>query len=161
MPAVMAKSHSDAVRRKLKSYAARGVFRGFTEEDKRGAKTEFRFRWLLDKPFTFVVDDTKATVTFKDVLPSVPPRSEMYADLKQFVETRHNGKLPAHRRIDPKRAEARCRYRKGAVSIEVTVHKNQYAYGTTKLIKLVNEIFGHLNMYHLPYMWEQFDVPAE
>lgn len=161
MPAVKAKPHTDAVRRKLKGYAARGVFHGFSEKEGRGGKTSFEFRWLMDKLFTIVVDDSQGIITFKDVLPNMAPRSEMYADLKAFVAARHNEALPAHRRIDPKRAEVRCSIRKGAVSLELTVHKNQYAYGAGKLVKLVNELFGHLNMYHLSYLWDEFDVPAE
>lgn len=161
MTAAMTQSHTDIVRRKLESYANRGVFGGLSDEPGRGGKTAFTFRWLLSERFTIVVDDVRGTISFKDVLPNVPARSELYADVKAFVLARHNGALPAHRRIDPKRAQARCRIRKGVVSLELTVHRNQYAYGVAKLIKLVNELFGHLSMHHMPYLWENFDVPAE
>jgi len=94
-------------------------------------------------------------------MPNVQARSELLSDVKAFVAARHDGDLPAHRRIDAKRAEACCRFSKGAVSIEITVHRNQYAYGTGKIIKLINELFGHLSMNHMPYLWDNFDVPAE
>jgi len=157
----MTQPHMDTVRRKLDSYATRGVFRGLSEEPGRGGKTIFTFRWLLDERFTIVVDAARGTIAFKDVMPNVPARSELYADVKAFVLSRHDGALPAHRRIDPKRAEVACRFSKATVTLELTVHRNQYAYGTAKIIKLVNELFGHLSMHHMPYLWDNFDVPAE
>lgn len=157
----MARSHLGSVRNKLQGYAERGVFRGFAETPGRNGKTSFEFRWLMDKTFTFIADPARGKLTFQNLFPNVPPRSDFYGELQSFVAARHNGALPAHRRIDPKRAEVRCVYRKGNVSLELTVHRNQFAYGTAKLIKLVNELFGHLHMYHPQYLWDNFDVPAE
>jgi hypothetical protein len=157
----MSKSHQNTVRRKLLEYADRGVFRGFAESAGHGSKAIFAFSWLEDAPFTIVMDDKRDALIMKDVLPNVPAQSDLYTDLKSFVSARSDATLPAHRRVDPKRAEVRLFNRAGAVTVELKVKHNQYAYGVGRLLRTAQEIFGHLHMYHPQYLWENFDVPEE
>lgn len=145
------------VRDSLQAYADRGVFRGFSES-KAG---QFEFTWLLQRQMNLVLDPVKGVLRFKQLLPGVPAKSPLYAELKSFVDYRHDRELPEHRRIDRKRAEVSCSNRGGVVSISLKVKKNQYAYGVNRLVNLVHELFVHLRELHPEYLVENFDVPQE
>src|SRR5262245_28069017 len=92
------------VREGLQAYADRGVFRGFSEI-KNG---HFRFVWLLHRQMELAVDTAKGALRFKQLLPGVPASSPLYAELKSFIEQRHDRALPEHRRVDRRRAEVSC-----------------------------------------------------
>jgi hypothetical protein len=151
----------DVVRKGLRAYAERGVFRGLDEVKTRNGRQSFTFVWLGDRPLEFGIDTQKAVLTFKHLLPNVPSNSVLYSDLKRFLKNRSDGHLPKHRRIDGKRAEVACVNRAGNVSISLKVRNNQYAYGLNRLVNLVHEIFVQLNDAHPDYMCENFDVPQE
>ena len=157
----MANRHLEIVRRKLSAYAQRRVIRGLRERPARGGKTEFTFTWLHDKPFMVVFDDKAGTLTLKNALPQLPTTSHIYRDVRTLVQGRADTDLSAHRRIDPKRAELSCSNRNSTVSFKLVVKRNQYAYGIARLLNFANELFGHLDMYHIQYLWEHFDVPEE
>jgi hypothetical protein len=151
----------DVVRKNLRNYADRGVFRGFNEITPRNGKQSFKFVWLGNRPLELDIDTKAALLTFKRVLPNVPSKSELYFELKQFLQSRHDRHLPKHRRIDAKRAEVDWVNRSGNISITLKVKNNQYVYGLNRLINLVHEIFVQLNDSHPDYMCENFDLPQE
>jgi hypothetical protein len=151
----------DVVRRGLQAYADRGIFRGLNEVRTRNGRQSFKFVWVGDRPLEFDIDTEKAILTFKHLLPNVPPASGLYADLKSFLKTRCGADVPNHRRIDAKRAEVVWGNRAGNVSIALKVSNGQYAYGLNRLVNLVHEIFVQLNDSHPDYMCENFDVPQE
>lgn len=151
----------DVVRRNLRLYADRGVFRCLTEVSPRDGKQSFTFVWLGNRRLEFDIDTKAALLTFKRLLPNVPPKSELYSELKQFLTGRHDRDLPKHRRIDAKRAEVGWVNRAGNVSITLKVKNMQYAYGFNRLVNLVHEIFVQLNDSHPDYMCENFDIPQE
>jgi len=153
----MAKSGLKAVREILKGYADRGVFRGFTEV-KDG---QFRFIWLINNEMELSVDTSRQVLSFKRLLTGVPSGSLLYADLKSFIQHRHDPDLPAHRRVDMKRAGASCINRGGTVSVALKVKNSHYAYGANRLVNLVHELFLHLRQYYPDYLAENFDVPQE
>ncbi len=145
------------VRENLQAYADRGVFRGFSEV-KSG---HFSFVWLIRHQMELSVDAAKHTLRFKQLLPGVRANSTMYAELKNFIEQRHDRSLPEHRRIDRRRAEVSCTSRGGFVSISLKVKNNQYAYGVNRIVNLVHELFLHLRDAYPEYLAENFDVPQE
>jgi hypothetical protein len=145
------------VRKRLQDYADRGVFRGFNEV----SRGQFRFVWIVRHQMELSVDTARHVLRFKQLLPGVPPGSRMYEELKSFIRERHDRHLPAHRRIDPRRAEVSCFNRGGVVSLSLKVKNNQYAYGVNKIVNLVHELFVHLRDAHPEYLMENFDVPQE
>ena len=157
----MANRSLNVVREGLQAYADRGVFRGFSEAKAGRGEHTFTFEWLSRRPLSFTVDTEKGVLKFKNILPGVPLKSALYSELKQFVNERHDGALPEHRRIDRRRAEVTCSNRGGAVSIALRVKKNQYAYGVNKIVNLAHEIFVHLKDHYADYLWESFDAPQE
>jgi hypothetical protein len=146
-----------AVRSSLQAYADRGVFRGFSEI-KNG---RFQFVWVVNHRMELSVDTAKHELRFKQLLPNVPVRSALYAELKDFIERRHDKELPEHRRIDRKRAEVSCMNRGGLVSVSLKVKNNQYAYGVNRIVNLAHELFLYLRERCPEYLMENFDVPQE
>jgi hypothetical protein len=145
------------VRENLRAYADRGVFRGFSEI-KNG---RFQFIWVVDHRMELSVDTAKHELRFIRLLPNVPAKSALYAELKSFIERRHDKELPEHRRIDRKRAEVSCANRGGFVSVSIKVKNNQYSYGVNRIINLAHELFLHLRERRPEYLVENFDVPQE
>ena len=133
----MPSNQLEIIRKSLQGYADRGVFRGFSES-KPG---QFKFVWLLQHQMNLHLDAAKQELRFKQLLPGLPARSALYAELKQFIAERHDRALPEHRRVDHRRAEVACSNRSGLVSLTLTVKKNQYEYGVNRIVNLVHELF--------------------
>ena len=157
----MAHSHLDIVRTRLKEYADKGVFDSFSEGNTRGRRTEFRLGWFHFKHYTLIFDEGAGTLRLRDFLPHLDAKSQVYATLKDFVANRSDRKLVAHRRIDPRRAEAKLSLRNRSGTLTMTVKNNQYTYAVRKTINLVHEIFVMLNADHIEYLYENFDLPEE
>jgi hypothetical protein len=153
----MAKRSLSVVRESLQAYADRGVFRGFSEV----RSGHFRFVWLIRRQMSLSVDTANNVLRFMQVLPGIPAKSTMYAELKAFIKERHDRELPDHRRIDRRRAEASCSNRGGSVSISLKVKNDHYAYGVNRIVNLVHELFLHLRDAYPDYLAENFDVPQE
>jgi hypothetical protein len=153
----MAKRSLDIVRESLQAYADRGVFRGFSEVK----KGHFKFMWGINRQMELSVDESKHELRFKKLLPGVAASSPLYAELKSFINHRHDRELPEHRRIDRRRAEISCANRGGFVSISLKVKSNEYAYGVNRIVNLAHELFLHLKDAHPEYLAEYFDVPLE
>jgi hypothetical protein len=153
----MAKRSSDIVRESLQAYADRGVFRGFSEVK----KGHFKFMWGINRQMELSVDESKHELRFKKLLPGVAANSALYAELRNFINHRHDRELPEHRRIDRRRAEISCANRGGFVSISLKVKRNEYAYGVNRIVNLAHELFLHLKDAHPEYLAENFDVPLE
>ena len=145
------------VRVSLQTYADRGVFRGFSEI-KNG---HFQFVWVVNHRMELSLDTAKHELRFRRLLHNVPAKSALYAELKSFIERRHDEELPEHRRIDRKRAEVSCANRGGFVSVALKVKKNHYAYGVNRIVNLAHELFLHLRERRPEYLVENFDVPQE
>ncbi|MGH9769381.1 MAG: hypothetical protein ACREAB_18305 [Blastocatellia bacterium] len=147
----------NVVRENLQTYADRGVFRGFSEI----RNGHFQFVWVVNHRMELSADPAKHELRFKQLLPNVPAKSALHAELKNFIEQRHDRELPEHRRIDRKRAEVSCTNRGGFVSVFLKVKNNQYAYGVNRIVNLVHELFLHLRERRPEYLVENFDVPQE
>jgi len=145
----------------LQAYADRGVFRGLNEVKLRHGKPGFRFVWLGSRLLNFSLDSQKGVLEFTNLLPNVPSNSMLYSDLKHFLKSRSDRKIPRHRRVEASRAEVTWTNRRGNVSIALTVRNNQYAYSLNRLVNLIHEIFVLLNDSYADYMSENFDTPQE
>lgn len=106
-------------------------------------------------------DTNKNVLKFKRLLPAVPIKSNLYAELKSFIEQRHDKSLPDHRRIDRRRAEVSCSNRGGFVSISLKIKNNHYEYGVNRIVNLVHELFLRLRDAYPDYLAENFDVSQE
>src|SRR5262245_12428825 len=144
-----------AVRESLHAYADRGVFRGFSEI-KNG---HFQFVWVVNHRMELSVDPAKRELRFKRLLHNVPAKSPLYAELKSFIDRRHDKDLPEHRRVDRKRAEVSCANRGGFVSVSLKVKNNSDAFGGNRIVHFAYGLFLHLRGGRPEYLMEDFDCP--
>lgn len=162
-PAQAARAPVLLVGETLAGYAKRGVFLGFSEGAVRRGKATFRIVWHRDRVFEVIFDAKKNELRFPEVLTGVPAGSTMYRELKQFVSARQSDELPAHRRIDNRRARIRVSNRGGNVGIALLGLDDDHAYGVRKLVHLVHEIFMVFltEGSYLEYMVEAFDLDPD
>lgn len=151
------------VRQALNEYATRGVFRSFSEAPERGGAIAFRFLWFRDLQFRIVYDPRRRTLTFPDLLPDVPARSELDCDLRTFVKQLTSKTLPPHRRLDSSRLDVTCLNRRGRITIVCTLNSRHVEYGVRRSINLVYEIFmDFLNDDRLTrYLVDHFNLDPE
>ena len=149
------------VRRHLQAYADRRVFSGFSEGRPVAGRHRFRFSWLGTEPLTLDYTPATGTFVFRALLPNVPARSALYADLVAFVSGRSSTRLPEHRRVERRRARVRCIPARGAVSVELIATRNFHDYGVNRVVNLVHEIFLYLQEYRPEYLWTNFAAPEE
>ncbi len=79
----------------LEEFAERGIFRGFSRRDGRGANGAFRLRWHRDHLFEWEWNEARQTLRIACVLPAVPADSPMYRDshsltLSSLYHTSHH-----------------------------------------------------------------------
>ena len=149
------------VRQQLQAYADRRVFGGFSERPPVAGRHRFRFSWLGTEPLALDYTPANGTFVFRALLPNVPARSALYADLAAFVAGRASTRLPQHRRVDPRRARVRCVAARGGVSVELVATRNFHDYGVNRVVNLVHEIFLYLQQYQPEYLWTSFAAPEE
>jgi hypothetical protein len=153
----------------LREYAERGVFRGFAAAEHEDGRQDFEFRWLAGATFRVRLDPRTRRLVFNDVLPNVPQRSAMDRALRAWVRERSSARLPAHRRIDPRRLSIACTNRGGRMSIALELRRRSastagadWEYAARKGVALVNEIFhGFLRGPYYEYMVRNFGEPEE
>ena len=152
-------SNTIRVTEQLRSYATRGVFRGFAIIE-RGKTTEYRFVWLTSKPVRARYDAKSNLLTLVDLLPDIAPRSAMDRALRAFIADRFSAKLPAHRRVSRKSVpKLVCVNRRRKVSLRLTLDKRHPAEGARQAVLLVSEVFQNFlsGPYH-DYMVRNFDL---
>ena len=159
--ALKADSTIESVAAILQGYADRAVFRGFSRGPVRGGRTIFKITWHRDRLFDLILDTRKHTLAFPLVLPMILPRSEMYRKFQDFLKSRSSKNVPAHRRIDPKKALVRCANRRGNVSLTMQVFKGDYEYAARKLIHLVHEVYLDFLQEYFDYQVEAFDLDPD
>src|SRR5688500_18165135 len=99
----------------LQAYAERGVFRGFRVTPAARGRTEYEFLWLTRKPTAATFDPRRRTLTFPSLLPGIEKTSA--AELRTLVHGRTGRELPAHKRLDSRRARITANVRKGDLSL--------------------------------------------
>ena len=157
----MASAGGEVIRQRIAALCERGVLRGFSETQSAAGKVLFRFRWLMGREFCLEYCPAKQLLRMKDILPAIEYRSFMDRDLRQFVAHRSAAELPEHRRRHADKVSLSYRNRKQQVSLEMRAGKGHQAYAINALLSVVNELFRHLNLYHVPYLNRHFDLPEE
>ena len=134
-------SDTKTVRALLQHYATRGAFRSFSEIPRTsGRLVEFQFLWFRDVRFRVTYSAATTTLTFVDVLPAVPARSDMDRHLRAFIASRSVKSVPEHRRVDLKKVGVSVSNRKNSISIAFALNRRHIEYGTRKAVHLVHEV---------------------
>lgn len=143
----------------LQSYANRGIFRGFSAGAVRNGKAGYKLVWFRNRQYAITADARRGVIRCPVVLPQVPP--EIYAKLKQFIQSRHTEEIPPHRRIDPAKARANCAIRAGNVSVTLTLEDDDYEYATRRFVNLLHEIFLVFLHEHFDYQVAAYDLDPD
>jgi len=150
------------VKKVLASYAERGVFRSFSQVAGEKGKAEFHFYWLWNVPLHLTFDPTRATLSFRKLLPGVVRGSQLETELKAFIESFSDASRPDHRRIDPARLGLRYTNQRGTVALTFRILRDDFEYGVWTAVNVVNEIFlGFLNVRFPEYAAAKFKLPEE
>lgn len=147
----------------LRSYAERGVFRGFAQIAETRSRAVFRIEWHRNQSFELQFDPAARMLHFPCVLPLVPVRSPMDRHFREYAASRQSSELPEHRRVDPARAKLRCTNRGGSLGATIEALDGDIDYATRKLIHFVHEVyldFLYDGRYH-EYMIETFDLDPD
>jgi hypothetical protein len=145
----------------LQKYAARGVLRGLSTRQRADGRYEHTFRWLMQRSFTLTHDPTTRELSFRKLFTHVSPRSAVAAALGHVVAERTTRRVPAHKRLDRRKAEALCAVNRGQFSLTMRVRGAHDAYAVQKLLAIVNDLYLELQERFPDYLIEQFGLSAE
>ena len=133
------------------------MFRGFRAIPGSRGRIEYQFLWLTRRPTHAVFDPRAKTLSF----PALFPGLSAPAELKRIVNGRTSRSLPAHKRIDARRARLSCRMRAGDFSLRVEIRGWQATYGVSHVLNVINELHLALHESQPEYLIERFGVSGE
>jgi hypothetical protein len=137
------------------------VFVGFRAESIGRGRTAFHFQWLLRRPMRAVFDADGGTLTFPSLLPGLDRSSPIGAGLNAIVGSRTSRTLPAHKRLDARRARVSSAVRRGDWSLVVTIRGANHEYAVRHALNLINELFLFLHESYPEYLIERFGLSPE
>lgn len=151
------------VRAALEHYAQRGIFRGFGTTTRTAGRIEFIFSWFRDVTFHVVFDPLRRTLTFVDMLPGIPARSEMDRSLRAFVKMHTSTAVPEHRRVDRRRVVVSVVNRAGSESLAFAFRTKDVAYAVRKAVHLAHDILQDFlnDGRYVQYNVEHFNLNPE
>jgi hypothetical protein len=145
----------------LQKYADRGVLRGLSTRQRANGCYEHTFRWLMQRSFTLTHDPARHELSFRRLFTHIAPRSAVAAALCHVVAERTTRRVPAHKRLDPRKAETLCAIQRGQFSLTIRVRGAHDAYAVQKLLAIVNDLHLELQERFPDYLIEQFGLSAE
>ena len=145
----------------LQKYSDRGVFRGLKTTRGPGGRYDYTFTWLLQRSFSLSYDPARRVLSFKNLFPNVTARSPVAAALREVVAGRATGRVPAHKRLDGRKAQASCGIRAGSFSLTMRVRGDHEGYAVQRLLGLVNELFLVLHESFPDYLSAEFGLSSE
>jgi hypothetical protein len=143
----------------LQAYADRGVFRGFRATPAPRRRVAFEFKWLTKRPVQAVFDVRSNTLNFPHLLPAISKAAA--DDVIAVLQSRAGRGVPAHKRIDARRATVSGASRGGAYSLRVGIRGTSHDYAVKAALSVINEIFITLQERHPEYLIEHFGMSAE
>ena len=100
-------------------------------------------------------------LTFPALLPQVTRHPGLAAELKRVVAARSTRTVPAHKRLDARRARLTATVRAGDFSLAIAIRGANHDYAVKHALNLVNELFVLLHEGHPAYLVEQFGMSTE
>ena len=106
-----------------------------------------------------VLDSRASTLAFPALLPSLP--DDAAEEVKAMVLSRRGRGVPAHKRLDARKARVVSTMRNGSFSLTITVKGDNHAYAASHVLNLINELFVALQASHPAYLIERFGFSTE
>lgn len=149
------------VRDVLQGYADRGVFRGLVVREGGRGRLVAEFVWLLRRPMTMTFDPVRAVLQFPRLMPGVGRDPAIVADLETLIAERTGRGVPAHKRVDARRARLSSRVARGDLSMGIAVRGDNHEYALRRLLNLINELFLLLHETYPDYLVAEFGLSTE
>jgi hypothetical protein len=153
------KNKTEDVTRALQAYADRGVFRGFRATPSVRGRVDYQFLWLTRKPTTASFDSQRRALIFPSLFPGIEKAGA--AELRAMVQSRAGRAVPAHKRLDLRRARITANMRKGDLTLSVEIRGANQSYAVKQALNLINELFLALHERHPEYLVERFGISTE
>ena len=153
----------DVFRSELQTYADRGIFQNLSCNNLGNNVSEFKFHWMTDKQFSLRLNLVKHQLELRNILPSVPYRSDMDNAFREFLLSRCAEEIPVHRRLDGKRLTIKAKNKNGDVSVLIGFSEIDSRLAAKTSINLLHEIFNNFLVEgpYQNYMVEVFNLPEE
>jgi hypothetical protein len=158
-------SRSDAgasvVRSVLQGYADRGVFRGLNVDERSGGRIDCEFVWLLGRPMKLSYDARRRRLTFPALFPGVEPGSTIAGRLRAAIDARSTPEVPAHKRVDRRRARMTCTVAGSGLSLAIDVRGANHEYVVRRALNMINDLFLLLHETYPDYLVQRFGLSSE
>ena len=128
----------DLVDRMLRSYAEKGVFKGYARLQHSPGVARYRIRWFYSRPMDVALDRRRQTISLPEFLPSIDLDPALVRDLRTFL--RNMSALPEHRRVDETRARLTLRRKGDALTLAVRSLDGDLEYACRMLVHIANEV---------------------
>ncbi len=153
----------DVFRSELQIYADRGIFQNLSCNNLGDKISEFKFHWMTDRQFLLRLNVIKHELELRNILPSVPYRSDMDNAFRGFLLSRCSEEIPVHRRLDDKRLTIKAKNKNGDVSVLIGFSEIDSCLAVKTSINLLHEIFNNFLVEgpYQNYMIEVFNLPEE
>lgn len=99
------------------------------------------------------------TLTFPQLLPAIGKAAA--TDLADVLASRSGRNVPAHKRLDARRARVSGSSRQGAYALSVVIRGDNHDYAVKTALNVINEMFVTLQERHPEYLIEHFGMSAE
>jgi hypothetical protein len=105
--------------------------------------------------------DRRGVVTFPALFPRVTRDHTLTGALKKIVAGRTARALPAHKRLDARRASISASIRQGDLWLAVEIRGANHDYAVSGALNLINELFVFLHERYPEYLAEHFGISTE
>src|SRR5579871_443147 len=122
----------------LRTYAEKGVFKGYARLKHSASAAQYRIRSFYSRPMDVSLNRKRQTVSLPDFLPSIDLDPALARDLRAFL--RQMSDLPEHRRLDETRAQLTLRRKGNALTLAVRSLDGDLEYACRKLVHIANEV---------------------
>lgn len=122
----------------LRTYAEKGVFKGYARLKHSQSAAQYRIRWFYSRPMDVSLDRKRQTISLPEFLPSIDLDPALVRDLRAFL--RKMSDLPEHRRLDEARAHLSLRRKGNALTLAVRSLDGDLEYACRKLVHIANEV---------------------
>ncbi len=139
MPRGAAETDVDLVDRILKSYAEKGVFKGYARLEESAGVARYRIRWFYSRPMDISFDRKRQVIALPDFLPSIGLEPSLAPALRAFLK--RFAEMPEHRRVDETRATLTLRRKGDALTLAIKSLDGDLDYACRKLVHIANEVF--------------------
>ena len=137
----------------LRTYAEKGVFKGYARLKHSSSVARYRINWFYSRPMDVSLDRKRQSISLLDFLPSIDLEPALASDLRSFL--RGMSDLPEHRRLDERRAHLSLRRKGNALTLAVRSLDGDLDYACRKLVHIANEV---LLVFLSSHLYDQYKI---